>query len=101
MSSRQCAARALIVMSARAFWYMGKSDVFSGIPAHPGQRNALPRPALQSSINRTAAGTAGRTTLRSRPAITLSSHRVDDLAPLGHFVGPVTRRLTVSGAFLS
>src|SRR5258707_8016737 len=28
-------------------------------------------------------------------------HRVDDLAPPGHLVGPVTRRLTVSGAFLS
>src|SRR6266480_6700290 len=80
---------------------MGKKRRFSGIPADPGQGNSLPGSALQSSINRTAPGAAGRTTPRSGPAITCPARRVDDLAPPGHFVGPVTRRLTVSGTFLS
>src|SRR5258706_9922067 len=94
----RCSARPHRNVRAGPLIY-GQNDVFSGILAQPDQGNALPRPALQSSMNRTATGTAGRTTPRCRPAITLSSHRVDDLAPLGHFVGPVTRRLTVSGAF--
>src|SRR5947208_16601278 len=88
-------------MFAGAFDIRAKNDVFSGIPADPGQGISLPGPALQSSINRTATGAAGRTTPRSGPAITCPIRRVDDLSVPGHLVGPVTGRLTVSVAFLS